>query len=244
MPGNHFPLYFCAPQARDLMKLLIVEDEKGLSDAIGEYLSKAGYLCEMALAYEEAVQKISLFRYDCAIIDINLPGGSGFDLIRQIRDNRSDTGIIIISARNALDDRINGLNIGADDYLVKPFHLSELNARVRSVIRRMSFGGSNEILFHEIKVIPDDRLVFVNENPVTLTRKEFDLLLFFLSNKDRVIGKESIAEHLWGEEMDMADSFDFIYTHIKNLRKKLMEKGGQDYITTVYGIGYKFTANL
>ncbi len=226
------------------MKLLVIEDEKGLSDSIVQYLEKVGYLCETAMAFEEAEEKISLFRYDCIIVDINLPGGSGFDLIRQLRGNRSDTGIIIISARHALDDRITGLDIGADDYLVKPFHLSELNARVKSVIRRMAFGGSNEILFNEIRILPDDRLVFVNEQPVALTRKEFDLLIFFLSNKDRVIGKESIAEHLWGEEMDMADSFDFIYTHIKNLRKKLMEKGGQDNIKTVYGIGYKFTSTM
>ena len=225
------------------MKLLVIEDEKGLSDSIVQYLEKVGYLCETAGTFEDALEKISLFRYDCIIVDINLPGGSGFDLIRELRSSRSDTGIIIISARNALDDRITGLDIGADDYLVKPFHLSELNARVKSVIRRMAFGGSNEILFNEIRILPDDRLVLVNEQPVALTRKEFDLLVFFLSNKDRVIGKESIAEHLWGDEMDMADSFDFIYTHIKNLRKKLMEKGGQDYITTVYGIGYKFTSN-
>jgi DNA-binding response OmpR family regulator len=222
------------------MKLLLIEDEKGLSDSILEYLRKEKYVCEASLTYEDAVEKIYLYKYDCIIVDINLPGGSGLDLIRALKENRSEAGIIIISARNALDDRITGLDIGADDYLVKPFHLSELNARVRSIIRRRAFSGSNEIVFSELRIQPEKMMVFVNDQPVTLTRKEFDLLLFFLSNKDRVLTKESIAEHLWGDEMDLADSFDFLYTHIKNLRKKLIEKGGQDYIRTVYGIGYKF----
>jgi DNA-binding response OmpR family regulator len=226
------------------MKILVVEDEKALSDSIVEYLTKVGYLCETALTFAEAVEKSNLFSYDCIIVDINLPGGSGLDLIRMLRQNRAGAGIIIISARNELDDRITGLDIGADDYLVKPFHLAELNARVRSVIRRMAFSGSNEIVFNELRILPDEKLVFVNDQPVTLTKKEFDLLIFFLSNKDRVLGKESIAEHLWGEDMDLADSFDFIYTHIKNLRKKLMEKGSEDYIRTMYGLGYKFTATV
>jgi len=225
------------------MKLLVVEDEQGLSDAIVEYLTKEGFLCEAALNFEDASDKIGMYSYDCIIVDINLPGGSGIELIRKLRGTRSEAGIIIISARNSLDDRITGLDTGADDYLVKPFHLSELNARVKSVIRRLAFSGSNEIIFNELRILPDDRLVYVNDQLLTLTRKEYDLLIYFLSNKDRVLGKESIAEHLWGEEMDMADSFDFIYTHIKNLRKKLMEKGTPDYILTLYGLGYKFTAS-
>jgi DNA-binding response OmpR family regulator len=225
------------------MKLLVVEDEQGLSDAIVEYLTKEGFLCEAALNFEDASDKIGMYSYDCILVDINLPGGSGIELIRKLRGTRSEAGIIIISARNSLDDRITGLDTGADDYLVKPFHLSELNARVKSVIRRLAFSGSNEIIFNELRILPDDRLVYVNDQLLTLTRKEYDLLIYFLSNKDRVLGKESIAEHLWGEEMDMADSFDFIYTHIKNLRKKLMEKGTPDYILTLYGLGYKFTAS-
>jgi DNA-binding response OmpR family regulator len=208
-----------------------------------EYLTKEGFLCEAALNFEDASDKIGMYSYDCIIVDINLPGGSGIELIRKLRGERSEAGVIIISARNSLDDRITGLDTGADDYLVKPFHLSELNARVKSVIRRLAFSGSNEIIFNELRILPDDRLVYVNDDLVTLTRKEYDLLIYFLSNKDRVLGKESIAEHLWGEEMDMADSFDFIYTHIKNLRKKLMEKGTPDYILTLYGLGYKFTAS-
>ncbi|HXP53033.1 MAG TPA: response regulator transcription factor, partial [Bacteroidia bacterium] len=148
--------------------------------------------------------------------------------------------VIIISAKNSIDDKIKGLDLGADDYLVKPFHLSELNARLKSVIRRRNFGGSNEIVFNEIKVNTNSMAVAVKGESVVLTKKEYDLLLFFLSNSNRVITRESIAEHLWGEEMDGIDSFDFIYSHIKNLRKKIMEKGGADYIQTVYGMGYKF----
>jgi DNA-binding response OmpR family regulator len=163
------------------------------------------------------------------------------NLIRTLKQNKSETGIIIISARNSLDDKITGLEIGADDYLTKPFHLPELNARIKSIIRRRSFGGVNEIVFNDIRVLPEQMEVHVNGQPLTLTKKEYDLIVFFLSNRDRVLTREAIAEHLWGDEMDMADSFDFIYTHIKNLRKKIIEKNGEDYIKTIYGMGYKFT---
>jgi DNA-binding response OmpR family regulator len=223
------------------MKLLLAEDERDLSNAILEYLRKEKYICEASYTYEDAVGKINLYCYDCIIVDIGLPDGSGLDLIRELKENKSESGIIIISARNSLDDRITGLDIGADDYLVKPFHLPELNARIKSIIRRRAFLGSNEIIVDDIRIQPDKMMVTVNDQPLTLTKKEFDLLMFFVSNKNRVLTKESIAEHLWGEEMDLADSFDFIYTHIKNLRKKIVDKGGQDYIKTVYGMGYKFS---
>jgi DNA-binding response OmpR family regulator len=176
-------------------------------------------------------------------VDITIPGGSGLDIIRELKKKGSEAGIIIISAKNSIEDKISGLDLGADDYLTKPFHLSELNSRIKSIVRRRSFKGSNEICFHEISIVPDEMLVSVNKKTVTLTKKEFDLLLFFISNKNRVITKESIAEHLWGDDMDTADSFDFIYSHIKNLRKKLVEKGSEDYIQTVYGMGYKFGKN-
>jgi DNA-binding response OmpR family regulator len=223
------------------MKILLIEDEKELSFSISEYLQKENYLCESVLNYETAIEKINLYHYDCIIVDINLPDGSGLNLIRALKENKSETGIIIISAKNSLDDKITGLEIGADDYLTKPFHLPELNARIKSIIRRRSFGGVNEIVFNEIRILPDQMEVNVNGSTLTLTKKEYDLLVFFLSNRDRVLNREAIAEHLWGDEMDMADSFDFIYTHIKNLRKKIIEKGGEDYIKTIYGMGYKFT---
>ena len=223
------------------MKILLIEDEKELSGSISEYLQKENYLCEAVYNYDQAIEKINLYHYDCIVVDINLPDGSGLNLIRALKENKSETGIIIISARNSLDDKITGLEIGADDYLTKPFHLPELNARIKSIIRRRSFGGVNEIVFNDLRVLPEQMEVTVKGQTLVLTIKEYDLLVFFLSNRDRILNREAIAEHLWGDEMDMADSFDFIYTHIKNLRKKIMEKGGEDYIKTIYGMGYKFT---
>jgi DNA-binding response OmpR family regulator len=222
------------------MKILLIEDEKELCRSIETYLRQENYLCETAQTYEDAIEKISLYVYDCIVVDITLPDGTGLDIIRELKKNKTETGIIIISARNSLDDKIIGLDIGADDYLTKPFHLSELNARIKSIIRRRNFGGSNEIVLNEIRILPEQMQVMIHDKEITLTKKEFDLLIFFFSNKNRVLTKEAIAEHLWGEEIDMADSFDFIYTHIKNLRKKMLEKGGHDYINTIYGMGYKF----
>jgi DNA-binding response OmpR family regulator len=223
------------------MKILLIEDEKGLADSICEYMQKESYLCEVVHSFEQAVEKIHLYQYDCIIVDISLPDGSGLNVIRALKEKGSETGIIIISARNSLDDKITGLDIGADDYLTKPFHLPELNARIKSVIRRRSFGGVNEIVLNGLRILPEKMEVTVNDQLLNLTKKEYDLLIFFLSNRNRILSRESIAEHLWGDDMDMADSFDFIYTHIKNLRKKILEKGGEDYIKTAYGIGYKFT---
>jgi len=225
------------------MKILLIEDEKELAGSIIAYIQKENYICEAVMTYEDAKEKINLYQYDCIVVDITLPDGSGLEVIRELKKNKSDTGIIIISAKNSLEDKLTGLDIGADDYLTKPFHLSELNARIKSIIRRRNFSGASEISFNEIRVLPDQQEVFVNDIPVILTKKEFELLIYFLSNKERVLTKESIAEHLWGDEMDLADSFDFIYTHIKNLRKKITEAGGKDYIQTVYGMGYKFTVS-
>jgi len=222
------------------MKILIIEDEKALAESIGLYLSDEGYVFELAFDYQSASSKINDYDYDCVIVDINLPDGSGLNIIRELKENRSTSGIIIISARNSLDDRITGLDIGADDYLVKPFNLSELNARIKSVIRRISFGGSNEIIFNEIRIDTDAIRVFVNDNKVSLTKKEYDLLIFFISNKNRVLTKESIGENVWGDYANTLSSFDFIYTHIKNLRKKLLDTGCNDYLKNVYGVGYKF----
>lgn len=222
------------------MKLLVIEDEISLCESIKSYLEEGGHVCECAYDYNQAEEKIHLYNYDCIIVDITLPGGSGLNIIKELKRNQSQSGIIIISAKNALDDKLIGLEIGADDYLTKPFHLSELNARVKSILRRRSFGGKNEIVFNEIKIFPDENTAFVNETQLMLTKKEYDLLIFFITNKNHVVTKESIAEHLWGDNIDMADSFDFIYTHVKNLRKKIIENGGQDYIKTVYGMGYKF----
>lgn len=223
------------------MNILIIEDENDLARSIMTYLSKEGYQCEWASDFKEAIEKVHLYTYDCILVDINLPDGSGMKVIERLKKVKSKSGIIIISARNSIDDKIEGLDIGADDYLTKPFDLSELNARVKSIIRRRNFDGQNEIIFKEITILPDERVVTIHGSPTKLTKKEYDLLLYFVSNQNRVITKESIAEHLWGDDMDMADSFDFIYAHLKNLRKKMVENGGGDYIQTVYGVGYKFT---
>lgn len=224
------------------MKILLIEDEPQLSSSIKEYLTVEGYVCETCFTYNNAEEKINLYNYDCIIVDVMLPDGSGLDIIRKIKSLNQQSGIIIISAKNSLDDKLIGLDIGADDYLTKPFHLSELNARIKSIIRRRNFDGKNEILFNEIKVCPDQTSVFVNNLEIFLTKKEYELLIYFLSNRERMLTRESIAEHLWGDEMDMADSFDFIYSHIKNLRKKIIAGGGNDYIKAVYGRGYKFTS--
>lgn len=223
------------------MKLLLVEDELDLQESIVEYLQSESFSIETASTYPVGEDKISIYNYDCLIIDISLPGGSGLDLIRLLKEKDTEAGVIIISAKNSLDDKLTGLDIGADDYLTKPFHLSELNARIKSIIRRRNFKGGNFLDFNEVKVSFDSRKVFVNDKEVVLTRKEYDLLLYFITNKSKVLDKEAIAEHLWGDNMSLAaDSFDFIYTHIKNLRKKLIDAGCKDYIHTVYGIGYQF----
>jgi len=214
------------------MKILIVEDEIELSESIVSYLKSEGYLCEYALTYDSAIDKISLYAYDIILVDLNLPDGNGIQIIRKLKESDFKGGIIITSARETLDDRISGLNSGADDYLIKPFHLAELNARIKSLTRRVLFKGGNTITLNDIK-----------GKLMDLTRKEFDLLLFLVTNKDRVLSKESIAEHLWGDYIDSADSFDFVYAHIKNLRKKLTNKGVGKYLQTVYGVGYKFIEN-
>ena len=192
------------------------------------------------MSYSEAIEKINLYTYDCVVVDINLPDGTGFDIVENLKKLKATSGIIIISARNALEDRIRSLEIGSDDYLTKPFHLSELNARVKAVLRRRHFGGTNDIIYKEIKINYNSRKVYVNELEVSLSRKEYDLLLFFISNIDIALTKSSMAEHLWGDNIDSADSFDILYSQIKNLRKKLTDKGCKDYIQSIYGIGYKF----
>lgn len=224
------------------MKILIVEDEEGLRESIEEYFTEAGNICETANSYQNALSKVSLYRYDCILLDITLPGGNGLDILKSLKDNNHPDGVLIISAKNSLDDRLEGLNIGADDYLVKPFHLSELKARVTAIIRRKSFNGSNLLVFNEITIDLLAKEIKVDTTPVKLTRKEYALLLYFIANKGKVVSKNAIAEHLWGDGIDMANNFDFIYSHIKNIRKKLMEAGCNDYIQAAYGMGYKFTA--
>lgn len=222
---------------------MIIEDNKELSQSMEAYLQSEGYLCEVAMDFDSAEEKIGLYSYDCILIDIGLPGGSGLELVQLLKNKRSQTGIIIISAKGSVDDRIAGLDLGSDDYLPKPFHLSELSARMKALIRRKNFEGNTEIRLEEMHIDPSAQQVTINGQELVLTKKEYDLLLYFVMNKNRVLTKNSIAEHLWGDNMDQADEFDFIYTHIKNLRKKIIEKGGKDRLETVYGMGYKYSSS-
>lgn len=223
------------------MKILVVEDEQSLAEDICRYLSGNGFLCEAAASLFEGEQKLSGFAYDVVLLDITLPGGSGLSLLPLIKQLYPHTGVLIISAKGSLDDKISGLDLGADDYITKPFHLAELNSRINALLRRRFFDGGDKLIFQEISIDTKDRLVYVEEAPIVLTKREYDLLLYLVVNKNATLSKESIAEHIWGDHIEMADSFDFIYTHIKNLRRKLMEKGAKDYIKTVYGFGYKWS---
>ena len=226
------------------MKILIIEDEPELRKSMKQYLHQEGYVIESASDYSKAIEKIEVYDYDCILVDITLPQGSGLDIIKQLKQNHSKAGIIIISAKNSSDDKITGLDLGADDYLAKPFNLAELNSRIKALIRRRNFDGNKLIEVNEITIIPEERTVKVHNESVNLTAKEYDLLLFFVSNKNRVVSKNAIAEHLWGDDSDQIDSHDFIYVHLRNLRKKLAEKGCVDYVQTIYGIGYNFKISV
>lgn len=223
------------------MKILLIEDEAALRTALQGSLKQAGYLVETAASFAQAHEKISQHQYDCVLLDLTLPDGSGLDILRALKAQGSPAGVLIITARDALHDKVAGLDLGADDYLIKPFHLSELNARLRAIIRRRQFNGQQQLTFRELRVLPDLAEVYVRDEALTLTKKEYDLLLYLLANPGRVLTKEAIAEHLIGDAVDAADSFDFIYTHLKNLRKKLQDKGVDNYIRTMYGVGYKLS---
>ena len=210
-----------------------------MGESIATYLKEENYTCEIASDFNSALYKIDEHEYDCILLDITLPGGNGLDILKELKANNKMEGVLIISAKNSVSDKIAGLNLGADDYLAKPFHLSELKARIAALIRRKNFEGSIYIKFNGINIDTQAKRVTVNDREVELTKKEYELLLYFISNKRRVISKNAIAEHLWGDEMP--GNYDFIYTHIKNLRKKLAEAGDADYIKSIYGMGYKFS---
>ena len=225
------------------MKILIIEDEQALQESILKYLAHQGFICEAVSDFLKGKEKVTQFVYDCIVVDIGLPFGSGLDIVKEMKYMESKAGIIIISAKNALEDKLNGLDLGADDYLTKPFYLSELTARINAIIRRRNFGGSKVITFNEIKLEAEAQRVTVNNKPVDLTEKEYQLLEYFIANERRLLTKGAIAEHIWGDEYMHVSNFDFIYTHIKNLRKKLLDAQGGDYIKTVYRSGYRFTDN-
>ena len=221
------------------MKILVVEDEKELRQIIAESLKKENYVVETADSFTEASEKISLYEYDCILLDIMLPGGNGLQLLKKLKLIDKPSNVIIISAKDSLDDKILGLEIGADDYLAKPFHIAELNARVKAVLRRKILDGKNIVETANLVLNIDERTLFINNENVPLNRKELDMLNYFLLNKNRLVSKTALAEHVWGDNIDQADNFDFIYYQIKNLRKKLHNADAEIEIEAVYGIGYK-----
>jgi DNA-binding response OmpR family regulator len=222
------------------MKILIVEDEIDLAQSMAAYLKGENYLCELATDCRTALEKTELFDYDCILLDISLADGNGLNVLKELKANNKTDGVIILSARNSIADKIDGLNLGADDYLSKPFHLPELNARIAAVIRRRRFEGNKTLVLNELVIDVVGKTVTVNQEPVELTRKEYDLLLYLASNKNRVISKNAIAEHLSGEQAMSYDNLDFIYSHMKNLKRKLHTAGCGDHIRSLYGMGYKF----
>ncbi|UZR99865.1 response regulator transcription factor [Chondrinema litorale] len=222
------------------MKILIIEDESELAQDMVKYLTTEQYLCEWASDYKSAINKISSYDYDCILLDLMLPGGDGLSLLSELKKLHKQDGVIIISAKNSIDDKVNGLKLGADDYLAKPFHQAELAARIESLIRRRLFDSNNIITQNELSIDLLAKTVTIENNLVNLTKKEYDLLLFFIGNKNRVLSKSALAEHLSGDFADMFDNHDFVYAHVKNLKRKLKECGYGDYIKTIYGTGYKW----
>lgn len=226
-----------------MMKVLLIEDNLELASSISEFLAREGYICEVSYNIKDAQDKLISFQYDCVLLDIMLPDGNGLQILSFMRLERVQSSILILSAKNSLDDKVAGLEEGADDYLTKPFHLPELHARLRAIYRRKKLNGSNIIAFNEISLNIDTLEATVNGTLLEMTRKEFDLLLYFIVNKNRVLSRQSIAAHLWGDYTDNLSNFDFVYQHVKNIRKKISAARGTDYIGTVYGLGYKFNTS-
>lgn len=223
------------------MKILIIEDERELSNNIVTYLSTDNYLCEQAFTFQDAIDKIGLYSYDCILLDLNLPGGDGLKILDEIKKRNIESGIIIISARDSLDDKITGLKIGADDYLAKPFSLPELSIRIYALMRRQQFSHNNILKSNEVEIDLLSKTINVGTSSVVLTKTEYDLLLFLIGNRNRVVSKNAIAEHLSGDMADMLDSHNFVYAHIKNLKSKLADAGCHNCIKTVYGTGYQWS---
>lgn len=223
------------------MKLLIIEDERQLSDSIVKYLGNEEYLCEQAFTFDEAAERITAYEYDCILLDLMLPGGTGIDLLRRIRATAPRTGVIIVSAKDSINDKVAGLRLGADDYIAKPFHLSELSMRIFALLRRKCFNdAANVIESGGVQVDLLRRAASVDGRELDLTKSEYDLLLFLIENRGSVVSKSALAEHLSGDVADMMNDFNFVYVHIKNLKSKLAAAGLTDCIRTLYGAGYRW----
>lgn len=221
------------------MKILIIEDEPEMLENMVKSLQQEMYVVETAKDFTSAMEKLDVYEYDCILLDIGLPGGSGLDILKEIKKEGKDGGIIVVSARDSVDDRIKGLNLGADDYLPKPFHMAELHARVKSIIRRKTLAGNPVVVFNNISIDTNQRSVFIGSQTLELNRKEFDVLLYLVTNKNRLVNKTALAEHVWGDFVDEMNSFEFVYSQIKNLRKKLKDYNAEVEIQAIYGVGYK-----
>ena len=223
------------------MKILVIEDEPDMLDNIVDSLRQEMYVVETAIDYLSAKEKLDIYDYDCILLDIGLPGGNGLEILKELKKEGKGGGVIIVSAKDSLDDKVTGLDLGADDYLAKPFHMAELHARVKSVIRRKTLNGSSTVTLNNLSIDAEQRSVSANGIPIELNRKEFDVLLYLATNKNRLVNKIALAEHVWGDYIDAANSFDFIYSQIKNLRKKLKDNNAEVDIQAIYGVGYKLT---
>lgn len=222
------------------MKILVIEDEPAMLENIVHALQQEQYVVETAPDFHTAKEKLGVYEYDCVLLDIGLPGGNGLVLLEDLKKAGKPEAVIIISARNSLSDKVTGLDLGADDYLAKPFHLAELRARVKSVLRRKKTDGNSFVIVENLRIDPEQRMAWVDDSELVLNRKEFDILFYLVTNRNRLVNKSALAEHVWGDNIDEANSFDFIYSQIKNLRKKLKDAGALAEIQAVYGVGYKF----
>lgn len=225
------------------MKILIIEDEPELREILIRSLEKERYIVEAASCLEDALEKVREYNYDCILLDIMLPDGNGLSLLREVKKLNRKENVIILSAKDSIDDKVEGLELGADDYLPKPFHLAELNARIKSVIRRNQQNGQMLVEYGNISINPDLYEVRIDNKPLDLNRKEYDILMYLMNRPDRLINKNTLAESVWGDHIDQVDNFDFIYAQIKNLRKKLKDANATPQIKAVYGFGYKFTTD-
>ncbi|MDH1602731.1 MULTISPECIES: response regulator transcription factor [Empedobacter] len=221
------------------MKILVVEDEIKLQETIVEFLEKEKMIVETADNYQQALDKIISFDYDCILLDMMLPDGDGMSLLKELKNLHKETSVIILSAKDSVDDKVEGLLIGADDYLAKPFHFAELLARIKVALRKNLQKGEDVLSYKNIQIFPEDRLVKVNNIELKLNRKEYDLLYYFMLRPERVFQKTTLAESVWGDHIELSDNLDFIYSQIKNLRKKMKEANSEADLQAVYGIGYK-----
>ena len=225
------------------MKILIIEDDLSFQEILRRTLEQERYIVEVAPNYRTGLIKLSDYTYDCILLDINLPDGNGLNLLRELKEMKKTSSLIIISARDSIEEKVEGLDLGADDYLAKPFHLAELLSRIKSVIRRNNHGGEQYVSYGNVKVNPHTFDIWVGDTKQELSRKEFDLLLYFMQRPNRLVSKSMLAEAIWGDHFDDVDNYDFIYAQIKNLRKRLTAWNASIEIASVYGMGYKLIDN-